>query len=207
MIQGSAEWLQLRAGKFTGSRFGKLMAKIANGSPAASRAELLTTLALERLTGQPEETYQNDAMRRGSELEPLARGAYEAQTGLLVETVAFIEHPAHSFCGVSPDGLLDADGMLELKCPASQAKHLAALRSGAHATEYRWQVQGQLWVAGRRWCDVVSYDPRFPDGLQLAITRVTRDDVAIKALEQACIAAHAEVDAIVSELQQLRSAA
>lgn len=206
MLQGSPEWLALRAGKFTGSRFADLMATTKTG-PAASRANLLVTLALERLTGTPEETYANDAMRRGTELEPLARGAYEAQTGTLVEQLAFLTHPKHSFCGVSPDGLLDADGMVELKAPASQAKHLAALRNGAHAQEYKWQVQGQLWVAGRAWCDVVSYDPRFPEGLQLAITRVHRDEVAIKALEAACIAANAEVDAIVSELQQLRKAA
>jgi putative phage-type endonuclease len=206
MIQGSAEWLALRAGKFTGSRFADLMAVTKSG-PSASRANLLVTLALERLTGQPEETYCNDAMRRGTELEPLARGAYEAHTGALVEQVAFIVHDKHAFCGVSPDGLLDADGMLEIKAPASQAKHLAALRNGAHAQEYRWQVQGQLWVAGRAWCDVASFDPRFPEGLQLAITRVERDEVAIKALEQACIVANAEVDQIVSELQQLRIAA
>jgi putative phage-type endonuclease len=206
MIQGDSEWLALRAGKFTGSRFAALMATTKSG-PSASRGNLLVTLALERLTGQPEETFQNDAMRRGTELEPLARGAYEAQTGELVEQVAFITHESHAFCGVSPDGLLGADGMLELKCPASQAKHLEALRSGSHAQEYRWQVLGQLWVAKRAWCDVVSFDPRFPEGLQLAITRVTRDEVSIKALEQACIAANAEVDAIVTELQQMRKAA
>ena len=206
MEQGSPEWLALRAGKFTGSRFADLMAVTKSG-PSTSRANLLVTLALERLTGQPEETYQNDAMRRGTELEPLARGAYEALTGELVEQVAFIVHPVHDFCGVSPDGLLGTDGMVELKCPAAQAKHLAALRGGAHAHEYKWQVQGQLWVAGRAWCDVVSYDPRFPDGLHLAITRVFRDPAALRALEEACIEADAEVNAIVAELQQMKKAA
>lgn len=126
---------------------------------------------------------------------------------MAVDEVGFVPHPTLTNVGCSPDGLVGEDGLLEIKCPASMAKHLDALRTGAHATEYRWQLQGQLWVAGRRWCDVVSYDPRFPDGLQLAITRVTRDDVSFKALEQACIAANAEVDAIVSELQQLRKAA
>lgn len=206
MEQGDATWLALRAGKFTGSRFADLMATTKTG-PSASRANLLTTLALERLTGEPEETYQNEAMRRGTELEPLARGAYEAKTGELVEEVAFVVHPSLPYCGVSPDGLLGDDGLLEIKCPASQAKHLAALRSGAHATEYRWQVQGQLWVTGRAWCDVVSYDPRFPEGLNLAIVRVPRDDVAIKALELACVAAHEEVESIVTELTNLKEAA
>lgn len=206
MIQGTAEWLAMRAGKFTGSRFADLMAVTKSG-PSTSRANLITELALERLTGNVEESYQNDAMRRGSELEPLARGAYEAHTGELVQQVAFVAHPTLAYVGVSPDGLLGDDGLLELKCPSALARHLAALRSGAHAQEYKWQVQGQLWVCNRKWCDVVSYDPRFPVGLQLAITRVTRDDVAIKALEQACIAAHVEVNTIVSELQSMKEAA
>lgn len=206
MEQGSSDWLALRAGKFTGSRFADLMAVTRSG-PSTSRANLITTLALERLTGEPESTFQNDAMRRGTELEPLARGAYEAHTGELVECVAFLVHPVHDFCGVSPDGLLADAGMIEIKCPASQAKHLAALRDGSQANEYRWQIQGQLWVAGRQWCDAVSYDPRFPAGLQLAITRVQRDDKAIKELEAACIKAHAEVDAIVEELRNLKEAA
>lgn len=206
MIQGSSEWLALRAGKFTGSRFADLMAVTRSG-PSASRANLITAIALERLTGEPEQTFQNDAMRRGTELEPLARGAYEASTGELVQTVAFIQHPTMAFVGVSPDGFVGDDGMVELKCPASQAKHLSHLRSAAHVTEYRWQVQGQLWVAERDWCDVTSYDPRFPAGLQLAIKRVARDEKAIKELTAECIAADQEVEAIVNELRQMKEAA
>lgn len=206
MEQGSTEWLAMRAGKFTGSRFADLMATTRSG-PSASRANLIVTLALEILTGEPEQTYQNDAMRRGHELEPFARGAYEAHTGELVEQVAFVQHPTMPYVGVSPDGLLGNDGLIEIKCPASQAKHLAALRDGSHATEYRWQIQGQLWVTDRQWCDAVSYDPRFPEGLQLAIHRVERDEKAIKDLQKACIAAHVEVEAIVAELRNMREAA
>jgi hypothetical protein len=87
------------------------------------------------------------------------------------------------------------------------AKHLEALRSCAHATEYRWQVQGQLWVTDRTWCDVVSFDPRWPDGLQLAIHRVFRDEAAIAELRAECARADAEVTAIVADLTALRSAA
>jgi putative phage-type endonuclease len=206
MNQGTPEWFAARCGKFTGSRFADLMA-ITKSGPSASRANLITTLALERLTGQPEQSYENDAMRRGKELEPIARGAYEAHTGDLVTEVGFIVCRDLAFVGVSPDGLVDADGMVELKCPASQAKHLYYLRDGMHALEYRWQVQGQLWVAERDWCDVTSFDPRFPDGLQLAITRVNRDDKAIKELRDACEKADAEVSAIVEELRQMKEAA
>jgi len=206
MEQRTEDWFAARCGKFTGSRFADLMATTRSG-PSASRANLIATLALERLTGQPESTFQNDAMRRGTEMEPLARGAYEALTGDLVELVGFIQHPRLAFVGVSPDGLIGDDGMVELKCPASQAKHLSYLRHGAHADEYRWQIQGQMWVADRQWCDIVSFDPRFPDDLQLAVERVMRSEADFDALTAACAKANAEVDAIVEELKNMQRAA
>lgn len=194
----------MRAGKFTGSRLSDLMAKKTRSGPAASRANLITALAVERITGTCVETYQNGAMLRGTELEPEARAAYEMFAGVLVEEVAFVEHPSLPYVGVSPDGMVNDDGMVELKCPAAMAKQLAALRSGEHATEYKWQLQGQLWVCGRRWVDAVSYDPRFPEGLQLAVVRVERDEEAITELEAECIKANDEVNAIVDELLKLR---
>lgn len=206
MIQGSEEWFAARAGKFTGSRFSDLMARTRSG-PSTSRANLLATLAVERLTGMCVETYTNGAMQRGTELEPFARTAYEAHIGDLVQEVAWVPNPTLSFVGVSPDGLVGDDGLVEIKCPMAMAKHLAALRSGDHATEYKWQIQGQMWVAEKAWCDAVSYDPRYPQGLQLAITRVERDEKAIAELEAACIEANEEVNAMVLELQQLRGAA
>ncbi len=66
---------------------------------------------------------------------------------------------------------------------------------------------GQLWVTRRMWCDAVSFDPRFPEGLQLAITRVQRDDAAIEKLKQAKIEANAEIEALVAELLAMKAAA
>jgi putative phage-type endonuclease len=204
--QRTAAWYALRAGKFTGSRLCDLMAETKSG-PAASRRNLLSMLAVERLTGQCVETYENAAMVRGRELEAAAREAYECERGVLVEDATFVQHPTISYVGASPDGFVGDDGLVELKCPSAMAKHVDALRSGAHATEYRWQLQGQLWVTGRAWVDAVSYDPRFPEGLRLAITRVSRDEVAIKRLEGACIKAELELQDLVAELSQLRTAA
>lgn len=206
IAQGSPEWLAIRAGRFTGSRFAELMARTKSG-PSASRANLLATLAVERITGMCVETYTNGAMQRGTELEPEARAAYEAHIGDLVQEVAWIPHPTLDYVGMSPDALVGDDGLAEFKCPAAMAKHLDALRSGSHAVEYRWQLQGQLWVSGRKWVDAVSYDPRFPEGLRLAITRVERDEAAIAELEEACKAAEVELRAIVDELNQLKGAA
>ena len=204
--QRSPEWFAMRAGKFTGSRFSDLMATTRTG-PAASRGNLLTLLAVERLTGQCVETYTNAAMQRGTELEGEARDAYAFERGVVVTEAAFIEHPELPNVGVSPDGLVGDDGMVEVKVPSSMAKHLEALRTGAHAVEYRWQLQGQLWVARRQWVDAVSYDPRFPGSLNLAITRVERDERAHSDLHAACVAAEAEVCAMVEELTNMRKAA
>jgi putative phage-type endonuclease len=200
MIQGTPEWFAARVGCLTASRAGDLMARTKTG-PSASRANLLTQLAVERLTGQPVDTFQNGSMQRGVELEPIARAAYEANKGILVEEVGFILHPSIPRVGASPDGFVGDDGLLEIKCPSAMAKHLDALRTGAHAVEYKWQLQHQLWVAGRSWADVVSFDPRWPEHLQLAITRVERDESAIAELEAACIEADMEVDMIVAELK------
>lgn len=199
MDQRTEAWLALRAGKFTGSRFADLMARTKTG-PAASRANLIAALAVERITRCCVPTYTNAAMQRGVDLEPEARSAYEAHAGVLVEEIAFIEHPTLPNVGVSPDGLVDDDGMVEIKCPDAMAKHLAAIRTGSHATEYRWQLQGQLWVAQRQWVDAVSYDPRYPEHLRLAVVRVEADPKAHAELETAVKDAEIEVEAIVKEL-------
>lgn len=202
MEQRSSEWFAARVGRLTASRFADVMNVLKDGSPGANRRALVTMLAVERLTGEPVETFQNDAMRRGTELEPAARAAYEAHTGELVEEVGFIRHPALDFVGVSPDGLLGDEGLVELKCPANMAKHLDGLRSDEHAREYRWQLQGQLWVTGRKWVDAVSFDPRFPEHLRLAICRVVRDEPAIAQLEAECVKANTEIESILVTLQQ-----
>jgi len=192
MAQRDEQWFQRRAGKFTGSRFSELMAKTKSG-PSASRKNLITRLAIERLIGNCVDGYSNFAMNRGTELEPFAIEAYENENLIAVELVDFIDHPKLDFVGVSPDGLVGNDGLVEVKCPISEAKHYEALRYGSHAIEYKWQLQGQLWVSGRSWVDAVSYDPRFI-GYELAELRVERDEQAIAELEAECIAANEEVN-------------
>lgn len=204
--QESEAWKLARVGAFTASRAADLMARTKSG-PSASRAALLALLAVERITGQPVETYRNAAMERGTELEAEARDAYSFATGAVVEECGYIAHPSIDRCGASPDGLIGADGLFEAKCPANMAKHLDALRIGDHAKEYRWQLQHQLMVTGRKWVDAVSFDPRYPEHLQLAIVRVRRDDDAIAELVDAIRAAELEVSAMVDELNNMKEAA
>lgn len=201
--QESQDWMLARAGKFTASRASDLMAKTKTG-PSASRTNLLALLAVERLTGQPVETYQNAAMQRGIDTEAEARDAYSFSRSVAVDECGFIVYGELPNTGCSPDGLVGDDGLLEIKCPASMAKHLDALRTGAHAKEYRWQLQHQLLVTGRQWVDAASYDPRFPDGLQLAVTRVERDEAAIADLSNEIELADAEVSAMVAELESMK---
>lgn len=203
MIQGSDEWHAARCGQFTASRMADIMATTKSG-PSTSRANMIATLAVERLTGKPVETYSNAAMQRGTDLEQEARDAYAFAREVTVESVAYMPHPRIARVGCSPDGLVGDDGLVELKCPAAMAKHLAALRSGDHAREYRWQLQHQLFVTGRAWVDAVSFDPRYPAHLQLAIVRVLPDAEAIAALEAAIVAADAEVDGIVEEMRRIK---
>lgn len=204
--QRTDAWLQLRAGRFTASRASDLMAKTRSG-PAASRANLIAQLAVERLTGECVPTYSNAAMQRGVELEAEARDAYAFARLAVVDEAGFIECPDLPNCGASPDGIIGDVGLLEIKVPASMQKHVEALRSGEHAKEYRWQLQHQLMVTGRRWVDAVSYDPRFPEHLQLAIARVHRDETAIAELRAEILKAEMEVRDLVDELNRIESAA
>jgi putative phage-type endonuclease len=177
--QGTDEWKQARVGVPSGSKFADIMAK----GGGATRATYLTALALERITGVREDFKTTFAMEQGTEREPFARSAYEAHTSQFVTEIGFCMHDS-LMVGVSPDGLVGKAGMTEYKCPMPKT-HLEYLRlePGKCPTAYRWQVQGQLWVAEREWCDFVSYNPDFPENAQMVIRRVVRDEKAIAELE------------------------
>lgn len=202
--QNSPEWLALKAGKFSASRASALMAKGRGGQPSATRANLIADIAAERMTGRYTEGFKNGAMERGNIVEQEARDAYSFEMGVAIETVAFVEHPTIANCGASPDGLVDAEGLVEIKCPTASARHLEALTRGAHAVEHNLQCQFQMMCTGRQWVDVVSYYPDFPSGLQLAITRVDRDDEKIIEIVGAIAKAESEVQAIINELTKIQ---
>ena len=205
IAQGSPEWFLQRLGKCTASRVADVIAKTKSGY-STSRENYCVELALERITGTRQESFSNDAMKWGTDNEPLARAAYEARTGAMVDEVAMLPHPTIAMAGASPDGLLDKDGMLEIKCP-NQATHARTLLSKKPDGKYVTQMMWQMACAGRQWCDFVSFDPRFPEHLQLFVTRVMRDDAAIAALEAEVAKFLQEVDAMVEQLNSMRDAA
>lgn len=200
--QRSPEWFAARAGVITASRVADLMARTKTG-PSASRKNMITLLAVERLTGQCVETYTNAAMQRGVDMEAEALDAYAFEMGVSVDAVDFVKSAQFANVGCSPDGIVGDVGLVEVKCPAAMAKHVEALQSSAHAEEYRWQLQMQLLVTGREWVDAVSYDPRFPAGLQLAIRRVFVDAEDHEALKAEIVKADAEIEAMVAGLRKL----
>lgn len=202
--QGSPEWFAARCGVASASRFAAIMATIKTGE-AAERRNYRTDLVVERLTGKPLETFQTAAMKQGIEREPLARTAYESRTGNLVEMVGFCRHDV-LLAGASPDGLIEDDGGLEIKCPERSA-HLRYLQQDMEPPEYTWQIQGGMWITGRAWWDFVSFNPDFPEHLQLIVRRVKRNEEAIKKLSAEVVKFLAEVDAEVERVSNLKLAA
>jgi len=203
MEQRTEEWYKARLGKVTASKVADVLAKTKTGI-SASRANYLSDLVVERLTGQQAEFYQNEAMQWGTETEPQARMAYEAQTNNLVDEEGFIDHPSIANLGCSPDGLVGDSGLIEIKCPNSKT-HIDTLLSGKAPSKYIPQMQTQMAVTGRKWCDFVSFDPRLPEDLQLFIVRVERDDEYIANLEKEVSAFLQEVDETVNKLKGLKN--
>lgn len=186
------EHAQARCGHATSSEFSSVLAK----GQGKTRAAYLRRVVAEMLTGKPSETYRNAHMERGNEQEPFGRLAYEAKTLNIVEEVEFIPHPTLA-AGCSPDGLIGADGGLELKSviPAVQVETILA---GGYPSEHRAQVQGNLWITERKWWDFGSFCPDMPTPeLRLYVFRVERDEDYIAKLE-------AEVTAFVREAERLR---
>lgn len=199
MQQRSEEWFAARLGKATSSRFGDVVATLRGGGEAAGRKNYRALLVVERLTGVSAEHYSSPAMQWGTDTEELARLAYTLKTGVDVEEAGFIEHPKLA-AGASPDGLVGTEGLLEIKCP-NTANHIATLRAQKMPPEHMPQVQGQMWITGRKWVDFVSYDPVLPPNAQLFIYRVERDDKYIDTLIGAVSQFLTEVDAEVDFLK------
>jgi len=179
--QGSPEWFQMRLGKVTASRVADILAKTKTG-PSASRQNYLIELAIQRTTGIIQESYSNSAMEWGTQTEPQARVAYEITTNNFVDKVAFIDHPSIKWFGCSPDGFVSDRGLLEIKCPNS-ATHWEYFKSKKPPQKYFIQMQAQIAVTNKDWCDFVSFDPRMPDRSQLLIVRVDRDEAFIAEME------------------------
>lgn len=188
--QGTQEWRNERCGHATASRFSDIL------SGGTGRQKYLKELIAERLTLKPTESFSNRHTLRGTEQEPVAKVAYMARTGLIIEDVGFIRHPTLK-AGASPDGFIETDGGIEVKSVIPTVQ-IETIRNGKYPKPHMPQVQGNLWITGRKWWDFVSfcYDMREglnPD-LQLYIFRVERDESYIDHLEMEVMKFLKEVD-------------
>jgi hypothetical protein len=189
--QGTPEWHQARAGIPTASAFKSLLAK----GEGKTRKTYMYKLAGEIITGEPTENYSNGYMERGHALEGDARSLYAFMTNEDPEQVGFIRNGAK---GCSPDSLIGANGMLEIK---TQSPHLLieTLLADKFPSEHVAQCQGALWVAEREWIDLVIYYP----GMPVFTKRATRDEAYIAELSKAVDIFNAELHELVAKIRKM----
>jgi putative phage-type endonuclease len=190
VAQNTEDWLNLRQGKFTASTFKALM----SDKNTATYKNEVYRVAFEIATGESPESFSNEFMDRGHELEPFARKEYELQKFNDIEDGGFFE--LNKYVGASPDGLVGKDGLVEIKCP-KYSTMITYILNGKLPTEYKWQVQGQLYVTGRKWCDFMGYHPK----LKSIIVRVEPDPEMIELLETELEIAIATVESILPKIK------
>jgi len=215
--QGSDDWRRARAGKITASRAECLLADRGGTTyksgqragqprdPAAAWANYAAEIVAEILTGEPLESARGRALDWGHDVEAAARAAYEAETGALVELSGFVMHRDLPYIGCSPDGLVGADGMTQIKCPASSIVHVQTLAKGM-PRDHMPQLQFEMLVTGRAWSDFVSYDPRMPEPQRLYRQRVMRDENRIVELKALAREMWAEVQVMLAAIRNASEA-
>ena len=177
--QGSTEWKQARAGRVTASRAKDARDRLKSGAPSGKQIAYACQVALERVSGAPADmTFENWQMREGHVQEPIARAAYESRTGNLVDEVGAFATDDDLFL-YSPDGLIDDDGLLEVKTLFSPERIMAIVGNG-DTSDFEDQCMFGLWLTGRKWIDLVVWVPALS---HMSIKRITRDEDAIEALE------------------------
>lgn len=189
--QGTPEWFEVRAGKPTASNFDKIITT--QGEPSKQKTKYLYKLAGEAVSGITDESYKSEAMARGNELEDEARSFYQLVNDCKVHQIGFCFSDIGAGC--SPDGLIEDNGILEIKCPLSST-HIEYLLNGKLPSTYYQQVQGALFITGREWLDFISYYP----GIKPFIIRVTPDEDFQQALERELKSFINELNIIITKI-------
>jgi putative phage-type endonuclease len=197
--QGTDAWKIEKLGHVSAGSVSDILAK-GRGGESKMRDAYKWRIITERLTGLVQDSFSNDAMAWGVETEAEARMTYEMIYGVTVDQTGFVKHPTLQWVGASPDGMINGDGLIEIKCPHTKT-HLQTIKSGEAPKVYYSQMQMQMWTMNRQWCDFVSYDPRLPHNLQFFCKRVERDKEFIADMEKEVLQFLAEVE---SELEALK---
>ena len=206
-IQGTDKWMTERLGKFTASSSYNLLqnskCKTDQDFSKGFHSYLLLKAA-EKMSGINREV-TSSAMSWGKDMEPEALNLYQEKTGLEPVEVGFIPLEGYEeWAGGSPDGAIGEDGLVEVKCPFVSANHLDAILTKdipkKSFRRYYTQIQFNLWVTKRKWCDYISFDPRVT-GNKIFIKRIERDDKYIIELEKRLILAIEEYKKLLEKLQ------
>lgn len=189
--QGSPEWIEARRGIPTASRFDDILKKGRGKQPSKIRARYLHELLDEIVSLEPTPEVDVAQFERGHVMEDEAADLYAFERDVDVVRVGFMRRGR---AGCSPDRLVCDNGMVEIKSKLPYL-HWEVMEAGVVPDEHVAQVQGQLWVSGRDWCDFVSYYPRRP----LFVKRMERDEKYIATLAQAVADFVGELDALVAK--------
>lgn len=196
IIQGTKEWEDTKLGIVSASHFKEVMAKGRDGKASTTRFKYMKKIAYERKYNRPApKSFQGTkAMQYGIDTEDEARDFFAELMETEIKQVGFVKY--NDDIGCSPDGLMGKDGLVELKCPET-ATHMDYILTGNRKliTTYNKQVQGQLFVTGREWCYLVSYDPLWDDRPCLWET-IYRDEKLIKEI-------HVGIVMFVTEMKEL----
>lgn len=197
--QGSPEWKAARSGLASGSKFKDIDSEPRSkadkeaGKLSDKAYTYLCELAAEVITGEQVEI-SGKPLDWGNEHESGACSLYEMSKAD-VEHVGIILDDSKKY-GASPDGLVGDDGMIEIKCPYNTVNHIKTVVSGEMPKEHMPQVQGNMMINGRKWCDFISYDPRIKGKGKFFVVRVERDDEYIDKLRT-------KVENFVTKLDQM----
>lgn len=172
--QGSPEWLDARLGIPTASQFSRILTPKTMKLSASAEGYMHELLA-EEMLGHPIDETESQFMTRGSSLEQDALKFYEFQRDETVLKVGLVLRD-DGMVGASPDGLVGEDGGLEIKC-LNAVNHVGQLL-GSDDEKAKCQIQGALWLTGRKWWDRLSYNPELPS----TIKRHVRDEEFIERL-------------------------
>lgn len=203
--QGTPEWFTQRLGRITASNFGALMTlpRSKKDREAGLISETARTYLVKKvsevLTGMSKE-FTTQSIEWGSETEDEARKIYELENMVEVKQIGFAILESNPIVGGSPDGLVGDDGIIEIKCPDSNT-FTGYLLGDSIVKGYMAQIQGNLWILDRSWCDFIVYDPRvIREDLRIHIVRVNRDDEYISKIAQAVDRALIHYGAMLNKL-------
>lgn len=201
--QGTDAWHNARLGIPTASKFRDALEVLKrDGRPAQCAINYAHELAIERIAQYPvREVFESWQMKRGTEEEPYGRLNYEVDHGVAVREAGICLTDNRLF-GYSTDGLVEKNGLIEIKSLVAPVKLVALWRDG-DLSEWMHQIQGGLWITGREWCDFICWAPQLRAvGKELYVKRVFRDERFITEMEVGLLAFNARVDEIEAELRK-----